>query len=259
MENYELNSEDLEKLEKNLDEALRKNAVTGFMEKDVDGFEDGIVKIPILEFKDSIIHITQKTHELLKRDIHITLENLNKEYIQYTIQYIIKYGVDKIVNSYAKEIDAYRISKLVSFAEKYASTNCEYGYTPNKDTICEKILNSISILRKKYQGIIYILMNYETTNVLSLATGYIDYRNIEYITCDSLYTKEDNNKSINFMLIPASTPLAFAKHKVKYIPYEKNLYRSANELILDLQHELIVNPVNPDKENMIYMNVKDNA
>lgn len=67
------------------------------------------------------------------------------------------------------EVDAYRISKIATYAMDgdYEATNCEYGYTPAKATIIEKLADAVEI--GGYDSV--ILATPATVKALECAVG----------------------------------------------------------------------------------------
>lgn len=188
------------------------------------------------------------------------------------------------------EIDAYRISKLAQTA--ITKTHVEYGYTPVKATIVEKIKDAIKGIRKRgFQGEIVIHINYDSLNAVEMALltqltsitfskGGVDTRVPAIDGCPLIampddrmystitindgttagqtgggYAKGAAGKDINFIAIGRPVPIAISKQdKIKIISPDVNQSADAWDLNYRRFHDLWSLD---NKQDFIAVNIKD--
>lgn len=191
------------------------------------------------------------------------------------------------------EIDAYRLSKLVTTAIGIANdTNVEYGYTPASATILSKIKKGIKVIRENgYNGPLVIHANYDVVTELEIAmAGKISNQtfsvggiNTQVPAVDGCpiistpanrmysaitlydgsttgqtvggYVKGTSALDVNFIITARNTPIAVSKQDNMRI-FDPNTYQDANAWSMDYRryHDLWVKD-NADKS--VYANIKD--
>lgn len=188
------------------------------------------------------------------------------------------------------EIDAYRIAALAQTAMK-VDTQCKYSYTADKKDIVEEVKKGISYVRDKgYNGTLMIHMSYDAKLALELAlvnnlssitysVGGIDTTVPAIDKCPIIetpssrmyskidlqdgktsgqeaggYIKDAKGIDINFLIIPADTPIAVTKQDNMRI-FDPQTYQEANSWSMDYRryHELWVKD---NREGSIYANFK---
>ncbi len=190
------------------------------------------------------------------------------------------------------EIDAYRLSKLVTTAIGIANdANVEYGYTPANATVIAKIKAGIKRIRENgYNGELVIHANYDTVTEIEIAAlgklssvtfsqGGINTQVPVIDGCPVIATpqnrmysaitlydgKSEGQKSggyikgataldVNFIIVPRTTPIAVSKQDNMRI-FDPSTYQSANAWSMDYRryHDIWV------KDNQaasVYANIK---
>lgn len=191
------------------------------------------------------------------------------------------------------EVDAYRLSKLVSVAAEIANdTNAEYEYTPAVETILAKIKHGIKVIRENgYQGQLVIHANYDTVNTLELAMAKnlttmtfskdgvdtkvpsVDkcpiietpqnrlYSKIELLDGTSGgqeaggYKKASDGKNVNFVIAPVNVPIAVTKLDNMRI-FDPQTNQNANAWAMDYRryHDMWVLD---NKKNLVFANLSE--
>lgn len=191
------------------------------------------------------------------------------------------------------EIDAYRLSKLITTAMNYENgKNVVYGYVPEEKTILKEIKKGIAAIRDAgYNGKLVIHMTSATklelemalSNKISSVTfsqGGIDTEVPSVDKCAIIetpqnrmysaitlydgtsegqeaggYVKGSTAKEANFIILPQITPIAITKQDVMRI-FDPLTNQKANGWQMDYRrfHDLWTLD---NKENSIYVNLKD--
>lgn len=191
------------------------------------------------------------------------------------------------------EIDAYRLSALATQAiaiEK--DTNVEYGYTPYKDTILQKLKNGIKVIRENgYNGELVIHATYDVTTEFELAMagkilaatfsqGGINTQVPVLDGCPIIATPQNRMYSaitlydgktagqtqggyikgstaldLNFIILPRTTPIAVTKQDNMRI-FDPQTNQGANAWAMDYRryHDIWVKD---NTANSLYANIKD--
>ena len=189
------------------------------------------------------------------------------------------------------EIDAYRLSKVATNAIAAGDTNVEYGYTPAKDTVLEKIKKGIKVIREKgYQGQLVIHANYDIVTELEMAlssqlstmTFAVGGINTQVPAVDGCpiiktpanrmysaitlydgstsgqtaggYIKASGALDVNFLIIPISVPIGITKQDVMRI-FDPMTNQDANAWAMDYRryHDLWILD---NKKELIFANIK---
>ena len=167
------------------------------------------------------------------------------------------------------EIDAYRLSKLGTLA--IAKGNVEYGYTPAKGTMLQKIKKARAALRKK--GFVGQIMIHITSDALMDTTvPAIDTDTLLIETADdrmhtaiTMYdgktsTQEKGGfvpagKQMNFIAIGRTVPIAVTKQdKMKIFTPDQNQDADAWKMNYRRFHDVWTMD---NKQEFVYANVKD--
>lgn len=187
------------------------------------------------------------------------------------------------------EIDAYRISKIATYAitGDFASTNVEYGYTPAAATIIGKLADAVEV--GGYDS--YILATPETVKALEMEIGANSLSSVTYsqagfdqtvpafngrpiikvdpsrmvsaITTADLtagagggWSKASTGLDINFIVVPRTTPIGVNKLDEPKI-FEPGVVQEYSGWLIDYRryHDLWVMD---NKVKEIFVNVKDN-
>lgn len=189
------------------------------------------------------------------------------------------------------EIDAYRLSALATIAIEHGQL-LKYGYTPVEATILAELKRGIKSVRTAgYTGPLVIHATPDTTLELELALAgkirAMDFArggivtkvpavdNVPIIETpqDRMYTaitiydgktggqtaggyvKGSTAKEVNFMVMPATTPIAVTKQdKMKIFTPDQNQDADAWKMNYRRYHDLWVLD---NKKNSIYVNIKD--
>lgn len=192
------------------------------------------------------------------------------------------------------EIDAYRLSKLASVAlkDENKAKFAKFGYTPAKDTILKEIKTGISKIRDNgYAGELVIHITNEAKMELDLSlvgnlsnttfsVGGVDTQvpaidkvplietpqNRMYTVLKindgkttgqekGGYVKADNAKTINFIIVAKTAPIAVSKQDLVRI-FDPNTNQEANAWKIDYRrfHDLWVLK---QQEQLVYVNIKD--
>lgn len=188
------------------------------------------------------------------------------------------------------EIDAYRISKLATYAINgaFASTNVKYGYTPAATTIIGELADAVEI--GGYDSM--ILATPATVKALENQIGANNLSNVTYsqagfdqsvpsfngrpiIKVDPArmvtaiqtanlsagagggWSKAATAKDINFIVVPRTTPIAITKLDEPKI-FEPSEVQEYSGWLIDYRryHDLWVMD---NKLKEVYVNIKDNA
>lgn len=188
------------------------------------------------------------------------------------------------------EIDAYRISKLATYAINgaFASTNVKYGYTPAAATIIGELADAVEI--GGYDSM--ILATPATVKALENQIGANNLSNVTYsqagfdqsvpsfngrpiIKVDPArmvtaiqtanlsagagggWSKAATAKDINFIVVPRTTPIAITKLDEPKI-FEPSEVQEYSGWLIDYRryHDLWVMD---NKLKEVYVNIKDNA
>lgn len=186
------------------------------------------------------------------------------------------------------EVDAYRISKIATYAIKgdYASTNVEYGYSPAAATIIGKLADAVEI--GGYDS--YILATPDTVKALEMQIGANNLSSVTYsqggfdqtvpafngrpiikvdpsrmvtaITTADLsagkgggWSKGSSALDINFMVVPRTAPIAINKLDEPKI-FEPGVVQEYSGWLIDYRryHDLWVLD---NQLKGIYVNIKD--
>lgn len=188
------------------------------------------------------------------------------------------------------EVDAYRISKIATYAigGAYASTNVEYGYTPAAATIVSKLADAVEI--GGYDSVILaspatvkaleVAIGSNNISSQSFAAGGFDQtvpsfngrpiikvsanRMVTAITTANLvngagggWSKATTAKDINFIVVPRTAPIGVNKLDEPKI-FEPDVVQEYSGWLIDYRryHDLWV-PTN--KLAGVYVNIKDAA
>lgn len=191
------------------------------------------------------------------------------------------------------EIDAYRLSGLAAVAIGVSGdTNVEYGYTPDKSTIIEKIKLGIKKIRENgYNGELVIHATYDTVSEIekaslgkmsssSFSQGGINTQVPSIDLCPIIttpqnrmytaiqlydgktagqttggYVKATTGKNANFLILPRTTPIAVTKQDNMRI-FDPQTNQKANAWAMDYRryHDIWVKD---NAANSIYVNVKE--
>ena len=188
------------------------------------------------------------------------------------------------------EVDAYRISKIASYAIKgeAASTNVAYGYTPAAATIIEELADAVEV--GGYDS--YILATPETVKALEVQIGANNLSSVTYsqagfdqtvpafngrpiikvdpsrmvtaITVNDLsngagggWAKGASALDINFIVVPRTAPIGVNKLDEPKV-FEPGVVQEYSGWLIDYRryHDLWVMD---NKVKGIYVNIKDDA
>lgn len=184
------------------------------------------------------------------------------------------------------EVDAYRISKIATYAMEGAPDNVEYGYTPAAESIIEKLADAVEI--GGYDS--YIMATPDTVKALEMQIGANNLGSVSYAqagfdqtvpafngrpiikvdpsrmvsaiqTADLKdgagggWSKAASGLDINFIVVPRTAPLAINKLDEPKI-FEPATVQEYSGWLIDYRryHDLWVMD---NKVKGIYVNVKD--
>lgn len=287
------NTEKAKLFQTNLDLLAEQTLKTGFMDNNIGGIKysgGDEVKIPKMDvdgqanydrqkgYVTGAVNLTYETFKMTQdRGRRFTLDAMEVDeaaFIPTATRVMGEYQRTRVV----PEIDAYRISKLATYAMGVdGDTQVRYGYTVDNNIIKE-IKKGIKTVREKgVDGEIYILATFDTVSAVeevalgklqsvTFSQGGIDTRvpsidgcplievssNRMYTSIQMLdgktvgqeqggYKKADDAKNINFLIVSKSAPKAVTKQDIVRI-FDPETYQDGNSWAIDYRrfHDLWV-------------------
>ena len=298
-------------LMKSLDQAAVQGLCTGWMDSNAGQVKytgGNEVKIPTIStdglgdysrrgadgstvgtgFADGAATLTYKTYTMTQdrgRRFGLDRNDVDEtNFITTATQVMSTFQTEKVI----PEIDAYRISKLASYATPGMTID---GYTPDQGTIIAQLKEGIKAVRKQgYNGSLVILATYDVQTEFELALsgnissnsfvsgGFntqcpsIDGVPIVAVPDNRMYTaiklndgrsagqtaggyaKGDTATDINFIVVPQNVPIAVTKQDNMRI-FSPDVNQSADEWMMDYRryHDLWVLD---NKKSSIYLCTK---
>lgn len=277
----------------NLDLLAEQTLKTGFMDNNIGGIKysgGDEVKIPKMDvdgqanydrqkgYVTGAVNLTYETFKMTQdRGRRFTLDAMEVDeaaFIPTATRVMGEYQRTRVV----PEIDAYRISKLATYAMGVdGDTQVRYGYAVDNNIIKE-IKKGIKTVRENgVDGEIYILATFDTVSAVeevalgklqsvTFSQGGIDTRvpsidgcplievssNRMYTSIQMLdgktvgqeqggYKKADDAKNINFLIVSKSAPKAVTKQDIVRI-FDPETYQDGNSWAIDYRrfHDLWV-------------------
>ncbi len=287
------NTEKAKLFQTNLDLLAEQTLKTGFMDNNIGGIKysgGDEVKIPKMDvdgqanydrqkgYVTGAVNLTYETFKMTQdRGRRFTLDAMEVDeaaFIPTATRVMGEYQRTRVV----PEIDAYRISKLATYAMGVdGDTQVRYGYTVDNNIIKE-IKKGIKTVRENgVDGEIYILATFDTVSAVeevalgklqsvTFSQGGIDTRvpsidgcplievssNRMYTSIQMLdgktvgqeqggYKKADDAKNINFLIVSKSAPKAVTKQDIVRI-FDPETYQDGNSWAIDYRrfHDLWV-------------------
>lgn len=291
----------------NLDLLAEQTLKTGFMDNNIAGIKytgGDEVKIPKMDtdgqanydrksgYEDGAVNLEYQTLSMKQdRGRRFNLDSMEVDeaaFIPTASRVMGEFQRTKVV----PEIDAYRISKLATYALGVdGDTQVKYGYTVDENIIKE-IKKGIRVVRENgVDDEIFILATYDTISAVeevalgklqssTFSQGGIDTRvptidgcpliavasNRMYTSIQILdgktsgqeqggYKKADDGKNINFIVVAKSTPIAVTKQDIIRI-FDPETNQKGNAWAIDYRrfHDLWVLD---NKKKTIYVNVQE--
>lgn len=288
-----------------LDQAAVQNMVTGWMDSNAGQVKytgGNEVKIPTITtdglatygrngntgFVDGAATLTYSTYTMTQdrgRRFQLDRNDVDEtNFVATASQIMSQFQLNKVV----PEIDAYRISKLASYAD---DSMTKADYTPAAASIVSEIKTGIKEIRKQgYNGGLVIMATYDVVNEIEMAmAGKLIATTFSQVgfntTCSTIdgvpivpvpdnrmytaitlydgktsgqtaggYIKGSTAKDINFIIVPSDVPIGITKQDNMRI-FTPDVNQTSDAWLMDYRryHDLWVLT---NKRNSIYLNTK---